>query len=348
MKYIGNKTRLLPFLDEVLAHEEIPLGGRALDPFSGTAAVARHLKSKGFRVVAGDLQAYAYVQGVAHVALNRYPDFAALGCPGRGAMGLRQALALLDALPGEDGFFYASYAPGGSGGARQYFSDANARKIDAVRAHLTLWRAEGRLTDDGYHLLLACLIDAADFVANMSGTYGAFLKIWRCMALKPLTLKPIRVLPSRLPHRAVQSDANRLVRQEECDLLYLDPPYTGRQYASNFHVLETLALGDRPPLRGKTGLRPTAGQFSAFSRARQAPAAMQDLLAASRARHILLSYNDEGLIPHEQLMAMLGALGRLRVYEHDYRRFRTERDHARRRYTRPDDRVVERIYAVRR
>ncbi|MBI3894259.1 MAG: DNA adenine methylase, partial [Candidatus Wallbacteria bacterium] len=254
MKYIGNKTRLLPFLDYVLEQERVG-PGRALDPFAGTASVARHLKSRGFRVVAGDIQRYAYVQSVAHVELNRYPSFSGLGCRGRGRAGLAQALVLLNELPGRDGFFFRHYAPGGSGGLRQYFTDENARRIDAARTQLAAWQAGGALDAAAHHLLLASLIDAADFVANMSGTYGAFLKIWRSVALKPLELKPIAVLPSRRAHRAVQADANSLVREVDCDLLYLDPPYTARQYATNFHLLETLALGDSPPLRGKTGLR---------------------------------------------------------------------------------------------
>ncbi len=166
------------------------------------------------------------------------------------------------------------------------------------------------------------------------------------MALKPLTLKPLEVLSSRRRHRAVLGDAAELVAANRCELLYLDPPYTNRQYATNFHVLETLAVGDSPPLRGKTGLRPTQAQLSGFARRRTAESELVRLLAGARARHILLSYSDEGLIPHERLVALFSAMGRLRIYERVYRRFRTERDHEHRRYRRPDDRVVERIYAL--
>lgn len=329
-----------------MARERIGRKGVALDPFSGTAAVARHLKARGFRVIAGDIQCYAYVQAVAHVEISRHPDFGGIGCPGRGQAGLLQALELLQALPGETGFFASHYAPGASGGARQYFTDANARRIDAIRRRLTEWRESGAVGHDEYHLLLASLVDGADFVANMSGTYGAFLKIWRPLALKPLTLRPIEVYPSRLDHRARLGDAIDLVRETPCDLLYLDPPYTTRQYATNFHVLETLVRGDEPPLRGKTGLRPTAGQLSPFARRRAAAPALASLLEAARASRILLSYSDEGIVAHEEIVELLRPLGRLRIHEHVYRRFRTERDHARRQYKRPDDRVVERLYAV--
>ncbi len=346
MKYIGNKTRLLPFIDQVMAELDIE-PGRALDPFCGTASVARHLKSRGWSVVAGDIQRYAFVQALSHVQVTEPPDFGNIDCGGPGAAGLQQALDRLNELDGEEGFFYRNYAPGGSDGARQYFSDENALRIDGVRRCIREWRESGALGPEAHAVLLASLINAADFVANMSGTYGAFLKIWRSMALKPLTLRPIEILFSPVPQRAVLSDAVDLVRQEPCDLLYLDPPYTNRQYATNFHILETLAEEDEPELRGKTGLRPTADQLSDFARRRRAAHAMASLLQGAQARWVLLSYSDEGLISHAVLLELLSTLGEPRVFEQVYRRFRTERDHAGRRYKRPDDRVVERLYAVR-
>ena len=62
--------------------------------------------------------------------------------------------------------------------------------------------------------------------------------------------------------------------------------------------------------------------------------------------YILLSYNNEGIIPDEYLKEVLSKKGLLKIYEHDYRRFRTERDHEKRRYKVPDNKVKERIYFV--
>ena len=39
------------------------------------------------------------------------------------------------------------------------------------------------------------------------------------------------------------------------DLMYLDPPYNGRQYMSNYHLLETIAKYDYPTIKGVTGMR---------------------------------------------------------------------------------------------
>lgn len=343
MKYIGNKTRLLPFIDSVVQSEAIT-GLTFLDPFAGTASVASHFKKKGWRVVSGDIQTYSLAQQKALVETVTWPDFSPAGFHEAGETALRKALAHLNGLTGEEGFFFRNYAPSGPA-RRQYFTDANARRIDAIRAQIHAWTGQG-LSSPARWTLLASLIDAADFVANMSGTYGAYLKIWRSVALKPLRLEPPRITLGPPGHRSHLADANDLVAREPCDLLYLDPPYTGRQYCGNFHILETLARGDEPPLRGKTGLRPLREQRSRFCLKGQAPEALLDLISKAQCRHILLSYSDEGLIPHQQVLEILSSRGPVTVHEHVYRRFRTERDHARRRYKRPEDRVLERIYAV--
>lgn len=49
------------------------------------------------------------------------------------------------------------------------------------------------------------------------------------------------------------------------DLVYLDPPYTKRQYASYYHILETVALGDEPEVKGVAGLRPWKNLASDFA-----------------------------------------------------------------------------------
>ena len=40
------------------------------------------------------------------------------------------------------------------------------------------------------------------------------------------------------------------------DTVYLDPPYTKRQYAAYYHILETISLGDEPIVEGICGIRP--------------------------------------------------------------------------------------------
>jgi len=77
MRYIGNKTRLLPFLERTLRRLGIEPGS-AHDAFAGTASVGRALKAAGWRVASSDIMTYSYVFQRAYVVAQRSPSFAAL------------------------------------------------------------------------------------------------------------------------------------------------------------------------------------------------------------------------------------------------------------------------------
>lgn len=74
--------------------------------------------------------------------------------------------------------------------------------------------------------------------------------------------------------------------------------------------------------------------------------ALEDLIDNTDAKYIMMSYNDEGIIPQDQILKILGKKGKPKIYKQDYRRFRTESDNDNRHYKRPDDRVVECVYFV--
>src|SRR5262249_48204824 len=137
-------------------------------------------------------------------------------------------------------------------------------------------------------------------------------KAWQPNALRPLELRPPEV-PRGPLGRARNEDANALVREVACDVLYVDPPYNDREYAANYHVLEAVAW--RPVLDaaalaafeartyGKTGLRPY--EKSAFCTPRRCAVAFRDLVAGARARHVVVSYNEEGILSRAEIEAAL-------------------------------------------
>ena len=69
MRYIGNKTRLLPFILRTLKKGKIPVGS-VHDAFAGTASVSRALKSEGWRVDSSDLLMSSYVFQRAYVVAD--------------------------------------------------------------------------------------------------------------------------------------------------------------------------------------------------------------------------------------------------------------------------------------
>ena len=365
MRYIGNKTKLLPAIEGLLLEKGIAPPGVFLDIFSGSGAVSRRMKQLGWRVVANDHLVCAATQARAAVELERSPAFRSVlarkelrsfvrSTTGKEAIArtegdsheLSAVVAFLNQVPGAPGLISRQYSEGGPAG-RRFFTRAVGERIDGVRETLARWRADGALGPREEPVLLASLIDAADRCANISGTYGAFLKTWQANARGPLALRCPHVVPGK-GSRVHCRDANELVREVPCSVLYIDPPYNRRQYAKNYHVLEVIAelasvedeAAYEETIYGRTGLREFEGRRSAYclGRGEVSPceAAFGDLLENARAEHIVVSYNEEGILSRDGFERVLSRacpgfdMGRGLV-EVSYKRFRSDKDQAARR-----------------
>jgi adenine-specific DNA-methyltransferase len=237
---------------------------------------------------------------------------------GLGDGGYATALAELNALPGERDFIHAHYSPAGG---RMYLTEENAARVDAIRSKIRAW--EPALTLGEHARLLADLVMAVSAVSNTAGTYGCYLKRWKARALVPLDLKPVARGPAGGGHAVYCCDAETVAPRLNSPVVYADPPYTKRQYAAYYHLLETIVLGDEPELTGSTGLRPWHDKDSDWCHRRRAPDALRRLLEKLRCEHFFLSYNEDGQIPDGLIREILGTRGRLEVHETSYRRYRS-------------------------
>jgi len=346
MNYIGSKYTLLPFIEQVFRQISDGSEKTACDIFAGTGAVGRLFKKLGLRVLANDFQYYAYALNKAYIEINEQPpfaqlrreyknEFARLGDKEDGS--IESALAFVNSLPGAPGFIAKNYGPAGE---RLYYTEENAEKADAIRQAIEDWLARGVITEQEYFYLLCSLLEAIDQVANTASVYGAFLKKFKRSALKPLTLKPLTLYNHVADCRAFRRDANELIEEIECDALYLDPPYNHRQYGANYHVLETIAAYDDPELTGVTGMRDYPR--SRYCKPRDAREALERLIAGARARHILMSYNDEGVLSFEEIRRILRLRGEPKTFSRTYNRFKADSN---RQYKR--DATVEYLHYVR-
>jgi len=334
VRYIGCKDNLLPFIEDAVLSRGIRTGTFA-DLMAGTVSVGRRFKSLGFTVYSNDILAFSYVFSRSYIQSTHTPA------------DLTDMLAELNALPPQPGFIHRHYSEEGTRGAerpRRFFSNENAARIDAIRNRIDEWRSERAISDDAFYGLLACLLEAVPGVSNTSGTYGAFLKHWDPRALKPLVLEspgPVTG-PAGFAYR---QDAADLAGKIVCDVLYLDPPYNTRQYASNYHILETIARWDNPAVYGVSGLRPWRAERSAWCRADSALMELGRIVSTAQCRLLLLSYNCEGIMPRERIVETLQLRGTVEVLEQPYRRYRSDRDRESRRYA-SNARVRERLYVL--
>ena len=343
MRYIGNKTRLLPFILRTLKRSGIEPGS-VHDAFAGTASVSRALKEKGWEVHSSDLLMSSYVFQRAYVVAER-ADPALCDCARE-----------LAALSPRDGFISRNFSPAGghASAGRMYFTPANAGKIDAARDELEAWRRVGRVREDAYFLLLAAIIEGADRVANTAGVYASYMKKWQPNARRAFTIDFEQPISGARPAYAHLMDATHAARSiGEIDLIYIDPPYNSRQYVAYYHIPEILARGwgpdsNEPAIRGKVGLLAGPEGRSQWSHGRRVPKLFRGLLEASGARHALVSFNSEGHLAPEALLSLLQKAsidGKVAHFSQRYRRYRADSDREGRHYHR--DIALEHLYVVR-
>ncbi|SDG54261.1 DNA adenine methylase [Dyella sp. 333MFSha] len=292
--YIGNKRNVIDFVTQPLRELGVSRPLQVMDLFAGTGAVSAAFKQLGHKVTANDHLSTCFTLTSAALLNHSLPRFEGLfGLESERVHGERYHAILdyLNSLQPLRGFVYETYSPASSevaGVARMYFTEANAQRIDAIRASIEVLR--GRLTLGEYALLLSDLLRAASSVANIAGTYGSYLKEWKPKALQLVVLKPASFVDGcRDGHQVWSMDAGEAVKMAAVDVIYADPPYTKRQYAAYYHVLETIARNDRPIVTGRTGLRAWQSESSDFCYKKKAPAALVKILSSMRARHLLLS-----------------------------------------------------------
>jgi adenine-specific DNA-methyltransferase len=302
IKYIGSKRTLVPRLADIIS----ALAPRSvLDLFSGTSRVGHALKRAGFQVLANDHNAYAATLARCYVQADRddlLADATAL-------------LSELSRLPGRPGYFTDTFCV-----QSRFFQPRNGERVDAIREAI----ARKSLDPELESVLLVALMEAADRVDSTTGVQMAYLKDWAPRAHNDLELR----LPDLLPRArhgkgaAFQLDALAAADQLTADLAYLDPPYNQHKYLGNYHIWESLVLWDKPGVYGTACKRlDCRDRVSAFNSRPEAPLAMQAVIDRVRARHLVVSFNNEGYFTRAEMEAMLRPRGHVVVLEHDFRRY---------------------------
>ncbi len=324
MRYIGNKQNLLEFIHSVIA--ENCINEKVFcDIFSGTTSVAKYFKERDYTVISNDFMEYSYVFQKAYISNNNIPNFEGLKSE-LNIASLQDAINYLNEIPGIKGFIFNNYSKEGTKNKkheRNYFSSENAQKIDAIREQIQIWYEENKIRENEFYILLTSLLEIIPSISNISGTYGAFLKIDDPRKFKKLNLEIPRLIFKGKNHRVYKKDSNLLIKEIESDILYVDPPYNSRQYAPNYHILETIAVWDKKIKDNKTGLRDYLYQKSEYCLKNKCVSAFEDLIDNAKCRYILFSYNSEGIIPYNEIIRILSKKGEIKIYTKEYRRFKS-------------------------
>ncbi|MDW7662354.1 MAG: DNA adenine methylase [Bacillota bacterium] len=327
-RYIGNKAKLLPIIMQT-AKRIIGEIGVVADIMAGTGVVSLEFRREGYSVIASDMMTYSKHHLNINLLVNQPPDFAGLNTI-NSANGSRyeDVLLLLNSLEPVEGYFYNEFSPGGipqnGSEPRKYFIPENASKIDAMREQINQWLAEGKLTEIEESLLKHTLIMATNKVANISGTYGYFLSSFIRSSLDNIVLLPVQFEENdNINHTVIQGFAEVVAPDIRADLCYIDPPYMKRQYAANYHILETIARGDYPEAVGKSGLRDWWDQHSKFCTKTRGLDSFERVISSMHCQDFIISYSEDGLFPLDTLISCFEKHGTVSVDYIDNSRFRS-------------------------
>lgn len=334
-RYLGNKTRLTDWIVSKIVHV-LPTGSSITDPMCGTASVSVALARAGYSVTAADALTFPVIHARTRLLAKQAPAFKALG-------GYGKALEWMRSIAPVEGYFFQEFGeagvPANGRAPRLYFSATNAAHIDGIRDGIRKLAISGDITEVEHSVLLHHLILATNKVANISGTYGYFLRKLSRTALQPLTFDPIEFEHTPGNHAVLQGPVEELASTLRADAVYLDPPYTKRQYAGNYHLLETLACEDAPVAVGDGGLRPWTDQASDFCYRRSAGQAFRETLKRLKVPHVFISYSEDGQVQEDQLFSILSDFGKVTLHEQPNARYRSNG-------RAKDGLVLERLYHV--
>jgi adenine-specific DNA-methyltransferase len=337
--YIGNKRALLPFLSRAFGRLTEGRSGLVFsDAFAGSGVVSRLARLMGFRVLSNDWEPYSFAINSCYLGVPA----SELPLLFRGRGGLPAVLAELNALPPpreEERYISRHYAPRATRTAdwrteRLFYTAENAAVIDAVRTRIESMypgTLAGETERREKAVLLGPLLYEASTHTNTSGVFKACHKgfgghggdaLTRIMA--PITLRPPVLVDTPFASQVFCDDAAAFAAAHGADICYVDPPYASHQYGSNYFMLTSIALWDRPAVSAerapdggfaaRAGIRPDwVRTRSPFCSRTAAPAAFRRLLSAADCRWLCVSYSDEGLVGPEELADILAEGGSLSI-----------------------------------
>ena len=273
--------------------------------------------------MASDIMTFAVHHARVRLLLSEPPEF-----NGTGLKGYLDVLEYLNRLEPIEWVFFDEYSPDGKpaygGKPRKYFSGLNAGIIDAITIQLNQWQTENIISQLENSLLRHDLVLAANRVANIAGTYGHHRSKLGKAARAPLDLRPYSLCNGhRTDHVVHQGSAETVAPSIKADLCYIDPPYIKRQYAANYHIIETIAQGDTPVAVGASGLRPWRDQYSDFCSKVRIRDAFRAIFNGAECNQFMISYSEDGLLSEEQLLELFSEIGLVTLKKIPFSRFKS-------------------------
>lgn len=348
--YIGNKRSLLGFIGKALNIVKKDLGKEKLDIvdiFSGSGIVSRYFKQHASKLIANDLEEYAYVLNKCYLS-------------NKSELNMDELISWYNYLKENlnleirKGLISEMYAPKDINNIklkeRCFYTTRNAMYIDTARQLIN------NIPEKYRYFYIAPLLTEASIKNNTSGVFKGFYKNSETgigqfggndenalSRIKKDIDLPFPVLSNfECKIELYREDANELVNKLDLvDLIYMDPPYNQHPYGSNYFMLNIINEYKKPEAVSQVSGIPKNWNHSKYNQAKESLKTFEKLCFDAKAKYLLISFNSDGFIKKEEMMKMLSKIGNVTILEKKYNTFRGSRNLKKR-----DIHIKEYLYLV--
>ncbi len=332
LTYIGNKRKLISFIDTEVQNIKDTLGKNkliSLDGIAGSGCISRLLKYNSSVLHSNDIELYSYVINKCYLTNKSDID----------AKSIKKHISNIENLELIDnGFIYSNYAPKDDKniqmGERVFYTTRNAKYIDTAKKYIF----ENTNESERIFLLAPLLIEAS-IHTNTSGVFKGFHKDGKigCFGgkghnaleriMKDIHLYVPHLIDSECEIVMHSKDINVLINDiDDLDLVYYDPPYNQHPYGSNYFMLNLIA--DEKEHKIQNGVSGIVEDWykSDYNTKSKAIDALDNLIKNTNSKYILISYNDEGIIPFDVFKKICEKYGEVTLTTNDYNTYRGSRN----------------------
>jgi adenine-specific DNA-methyltransferase len=317
--YMGNKRKMLPNIQNIIDMLVLREGGdhklSMADGFSGSGIVSRMMKLNASKLYTNDISDYSF--SLNHCYLSNIPE--------SDEQEIRKYIAIVNEFAKNktmytDRFISGNWAPLGDEiqpTERAYFTKENGHRIDIYRNFIDTIPVQYQ------PFLLGPLLVEASIHNNTSGQFSAFYKngeigqyggkhqIDLQRIEKPIELTMPLTITNECEIHISRGDTNEWIKTiPKVDLVYYDPPYNKHPYSIYYFMLNVIQQWDKTQVIPDT----TRGQKldwhrSAYNSFKKAEKEFKELIKNTKAKYVLISYNNGGIIPLDVLEKILEEFG---------------------------------------
>ena len=334
LTYMGNKRTFLHQIDDIISFIKTTLGEKNIDiaeGFTGSGIVSRLFKnrimsdeSQEYKTLyVNDMSGYSETLSKCYLTSTKdlcWSDYETIG------LHFKKLKKFLSTKQNPQPFISKHWAPKNDNnikeGERAYYTHKNACNIDKIMFYI-----KNHVEEKYRALLLGPLLVQCSIHNNTNGQFSAYYKNEEktkgmyggkgLCDLKRITGEILPMMPVLTEHKAnihiSKMDANKWIKTiPKVDLVYYDPPYNKHPYNIYYFLLDIINdwntnLDVPNTYRGQ----PKDWERSSYCSLKNAKKSFEDLIKNTKSNFILVSYNNKGIIPLDELDKILEKYGKL-------------------------------------